>query len=117
LLRDGFKRLEDRGYDSAGLAVLRDGKIDVRRSVGKLANLVKAVNGAGLNGTAGIGHTRWATHGKPSEQNAHPHRSGALVLVHNGIIENYGSLKTRLQAEGYRLEPETDTEVMARLIQ
>src|SRR5438445_627050 len=111
-----LKRLEYRGYDSAGLAVLRDGKIDVRRSVGKLANLVKAVNGAGLNGTAGIGHTRWATHGKPSEQNAHPHRSGPLVLVHNGIIENYGALKARLQEEGYRSESETDTEVMAHLI-
>ena len=116
LLLDGLKRLEYRGYDSAGLAVLRDGKIDVRRSVGKLANLVKAVNGAGLNGTAGIGHTRWATHGKPSEQNAHPHRSGPLVLVHNGIVENYAALKAHLQQEGCRFESETDTEVMAHLI-
>jgi glucosamine--fructose-6-phosphate aminotransferase (isomerizing) len=116
ILLDGLKRLEYRGYDSAGVAVLRDGKIDVRRSVGKLANLEKALNGTGLSGTVGIGHTRWATHGKPSEQNAHPHRSGPLALVHNGIIENYATLKEGLQKDGYRFESETDTEVMAHLI-
>ncbi len=116
LLLDGLKRLEYRGYDSAGVAVLCDGKIGVRRSVGKLMNLEKALDGMHLNGTIGIGHTRWATHGKPSEQNAHPHRSGSLVLVHNGIIENYVTLKARLQNEGYRFESETDTEVMAHLI-
>src|SRR5437667_4998799 len=116
LLLDGLKRLEYRGYDSAGLAVLCDGKIDVRRSVGKLTNLEKTVNGAGLHGTVGIGHTRWATHGKPSEQNAHPHRSGPLVLVHNGIVENYAAEKAHLQQEGCRFESETDTEVMAHLI-
>ena len=117
LLLDGLKRLEYRGYDSAGIAVLRDGAIDVRRSVGKLANLEKALNGTGLRGTVGIGHTRWATHGKPSEQNAHPHRSGPLVLVHNGIIENYATLKESLQKDGCRFESETDTEVMAHLIE
>ncbi len=117
LLLDGLKRLEYRGYDSAGVAVLCDGTIDVRRSVGKLANLEKALNGTALRGTVGIGHTRWATHGKPSEQNAHPHRSGPLVLVHNGIIENYATLKERLQQDGYKFESETDTEAMAHLIE
>jgi len=116
LLLDGLKRLEYRGYDSAGVAVLRDGKIDIRRSVGKLVNLEKALNGMGLSGTVGIGHTRWATHGRPSEQNAHPHRSGPLALVHNGIIENYATLKEGLQKDGYRFESETDTEVLAHLI-
>jgi glucosamine--fructose-6-phosphate aminotransferase (isomerizing) len=115
ILLNGLKRLEYRGYDSAGIAVLHQGKIEVRRSVGKLTNLEKSLGG-GLNGTVGIGHTRWATHGKPSEQNAHPHRSGGCVLVHNGIIENYLPLKQQLQKEGYRFESETDTEVVAHLI-
>ncbi len=116
ILLDGLKRLEYRGYDSAGVAVLRDGKIEVRRSVGKLANLEKAVAGKIVSGPVGIGHTRWATHGKPSEQNAHPHRSHGCVLVHNGIIENYLPLKQQLQKERYRFESETDTEVVAHLI-
>jgi glucosamine--fructose-6-phosphate aminotransferase (isomerizing) len=116
LLLEGLKRLEYRGYDSAGVAVLRNGKIDIRRSVGKLANLERSLAGEVLGGTAGIGHTRWATHGKPSEQNAHPHRSGSLALVHNGIIENYAALQAQLQKDGYRFESETDTEVVAHLI-
>ncbi len=116
LLLSGLRRLEYRGYDSAGLAVLEAGTIEVRRSVGKLGNLERVVQDRRLSGSIGIGHTRWATHGKPSDQNAHPHRSGNCVLVHNGIIENYLPLKQQLEQEGYRFESETDTEVVAHLI-
>ena len=116
VLLDGLKRLEYRGYDSAGVAVLREGKVDICRSVGKLGNLEKALACGDLKGTIGIGHTRWATHGKPSEQNAHPHRSGSVALVHNGIIENYIALKQQLQKDGYKFESDTDTEVVAHLI-
>src|SRR5881628_1736761 len=119
ILLAGLRRLEYRGYDSAGIAVLQGGRIEVRRSVGKLANLEQALAGHNLSGTVGLGHTRWATHGKPSEENAHPLAdcSGSIVVVHNGIIENYLSLKERLAADGHRFRSETDTEVIAHLIE
>ncbi|WP_447979347.1 glutamine--fructose-6-phosphate transaminase (isomerizing) [Candidatus Nitrospira bockiana] len=116
ILTDALKRLEYRGYDSAGVAVLHDGVIQVRRSAGKLQNLERLLSGETLEGRIGIGHTRWATHGKPTELNAHPHRAGGCVLVHNGIIENYAALKQQLQTEGCRFESETDTEVVAHLV-
>jgi glucosamine--fructose-6-phosphate aminotransferase (isomerizing) len=116
ILIAGLAKLEYRGYDSAGVAVMQGEKIEVRRSVGKLANLQKSLAEKAINGVLGIGHTRWATHGKPSEQTAHPHRSNGCVLVHNGIIENYQPLKQQLQREGYAFQSETDTEVVAHLI-
>lgn len=116
LLLDGLKRLEYRGYDSAGIAVLQHGRLAICRSVGKLVNLEKALASRNLAGPIGIGHTRWATHGRPTEENAHPHCSGSIALVHNGIIENYLPLKHQLQEEGYRFASETDTEVVAHLI-
>ena len=116
VLMDGLKRLEYRGYDSAGIACLKEGQIQVRRSVGKLAKLEAAVAGKRPSGHIGIGHTRWATHGRPSEENAHPHSSGSTVLVHNGIIENYLTLRHELQSEGRTFLSETDTEVIVHLI-
>ena len=116
----GLERLEYRGYDSAGIAVGNgSGQLEVRRASGKLSNLQEAVRAQPLEGTYGIGHTRWATHGRPTEENAHPHRdcSGEIVVVHNGIVENYMALKRLLTAEGHQFVTETDTEIIAHLIE
>ena len=116
LLLDALKRLEYRGYDSAGVATLEDGRLTRRRAEGKLRNLEAKLDASPLGGRSGIGHTRWATHGKPTETNAHPHATGRLALVHNGIIENYRELKEELTAAGCRFDTETDTEVIAHLV-
>ncbi|NAR98773.1 glutamine--fructose-6-phosphate transaminase (isomerizing) [Acinetobacter haemolyticus] len=116
ILIEGLKRLEYRGYDSAGLALLNNQKILRERRVGKVANLDEAVSEQQLTGNIGIAHTRWATHGKPTEDNAHPHISGNVAVVHNGIIENYQELKDALQAQGYVFTSQTDTEVVAHLV-
>jgi glucosamine--fructose-6-phosphate aminotransferase (isomerizing) len=116
---EGLKRLEYRGYDSAGIAVIQDGQLAVRRDVGKLVNLEARLRAAPVTGTIGIGHTRWATHGKPSQMNAHPHVdcSGELVVIQNGIVENYRPLRQELRAEGHRFSSETDTEVIVHLVE
>jgi glutamine---fructose-6-phosphate transaminase (isomerizing) len=116
ILVGALRRLEYRGYDSAGLATIVNGRIDTRRTVGKLDNLETLLKTSPLPGTPGIGHTRWATHGRPSEANAHPHRAGQVVVIHNGIIENYLDIRAALQSRGRTMASETDTEVISHLI-
>jgi glucosamine--fructose-6-phosphate aminotransferase (isomerizing) len=116
VLVEGLRRLEYRGYDSAGVAIWSGDGLSVRRAVGKLVNLVGLLRDEPLDGSVGLGHTRWATHGKPSEGNAHPHRAGAVAIVHNGIIENYREIRGELESEGREIRSETDTELIAHLI-
>jgi glutamine---fructose-6-phosphate transaminase (isomerizing) len=116
ILVSGLRKLEYRGYDSAGLATISDHHVEVRRSVGKLDNLDAMLREQPLKGTPGVGHTRWATHGRPSEQNAHPHRAGKVVVIHNGIIENFLELRHALAKRGRSMASETDTEVISHLI-
>src|SRR5919112_384966 len=119
VLIDGLRRLEYRGYDSAGVAVVLNGAVDLRRSAGKLSNLEDVIESHPIHGDYGVGHTRWATHGRPTEENAHPHRdcTGKIVVVHNGIIENYLDLKQELQRQGHTFVTETDTEIVAHLVE
>jgi glucosamine--fructose-6-phosphate aminotransferase (isomerizing) len=119
IILTGLKRLEYRGYDSAGMAVVSDGSLDLQKKEGKVDDLRKALNGQPMRGTLGIGHTRWATHGAPNDRNAHPHtsESGDFALVHNGIIENYGAIRQKLKEDGYTFRSDTDTEALVHLIE
>jgi glucosamine--fructose-6-phosphate aminotransferase (isomerizing) len=119
VLIEGLRRMEYRGYDSAGVALVSPEGISLRRSAGKLANLENAIRIEPVDGLYGVGHTRWATHGRPTEENAHPHRdcTGRIVVVHNGIIENYLELKKELQSQGHEFKTETDTEIVAHLVE
>ena len=119
ILIEGLKRLEYRGYDSAGVAVQDHGHLKVVKAAGKIRELENRLKGARPEGNSGIAHTRWATHGEPNDINAHPHTDGSskLALVHNGIIENYATIKAALEAEGHRFRSQTDTEVLAHLIE
>src|SRR3954462_7329709 len=119
MLIDGLKRLEYRGYDSAGVATLNGKGLETRKAVGKIVKLETAVEQSPISGSVGIGHTRWATHGAPNECNAHPHHdcTDSIAVVHNGIIENADSLRSQLQKSGHTFVSETDTEVLAHLIE
>src|SRR5580765_4312712 len=116
LLVEALKRLEYRGYDSAGIATLVNGHIDRRRATGKLINLERLLAAEPIEGSTGIGHTRWATHGAPTENNAHPHATEKVAVVHNGIIENHQALRAELTAQGCNFATDTDTEVVAHLM-
>jgi glutamine---fructose-6-phosphate transaminase (isomerizing) len=117
ILLGALARLEYRGYDSAGVATINGAGMEIRRAVGKLENLRRALDGAPLKGSIGIGHTRWATHGRPSEGNAHPHKAGPVAVIHNGIVENYVELRAALTGRGHKLSSETDTELISHLIE